>query len=424
MLVRVRCTDRMRRPNTASIVIGILLLLTLVVWLYEPSAEPRAEVTAPLVSLPPPAAVPLTGPPASPPPVLDAGVFILIDAGAQSLTTTPPPGFDLDKYLERWRRALRPLMRPGPHPPVFVQRGARPPPPRKPALCEPGSLPLPFDHSPVDVFVFIDTSGSMWRSVDSVAVFLATLEARLVTERADHQLVLIAHGWQRKRPGPRRPALDAGVLDQIINSHDMLSVVTQGTWQAASRPGALSELLLITDDASNLGEFEANAQWSSFIGVNAMWTRVHTVGGFRATGALSQLEPLSREVCRPYGIADGVIYQQLAMRTGGLRVSLCDLGGSGAATLRTAIATAGVLPRCHWPTTLSPQATNVQATATGSEGTRASLLVEPNSSVCSAHSRRNVVVTSTGVQLCEATCQALPTEGFTGLELSWRCSSR
>lgn len=351
-------------------------------------------------------------------------------------TTTPPPGFDLEAYVAKWRTALTPLMRRGAPQKLTTLREAN-----AGALfdrqsdggvgpCMPGQVIREVSRATqVDVFVFIDTSGSMFGVMPALAQWLGSLEFTLREAARDYQLVVVANrhavfsGESRGRPLP-----DAGFLDESIGSSDIFDVLLRsgdspGGWRSMARAGVATEVVLVTDDSPSRASStqEYRARWSTLLGPALPTTRLHLLGGFEVgpPRVLNPDAPISKTVCRPHGVSQGLEYQRLSKAHRGVRASLCE-AESMRALLRVVLETPPPELPCGWELEVHPGARLQEPRAVMSNGLIEPLLREYSEPAC-AGLRRSYLPRDRGVTLCPSTCAALREEGFKGVELSWTC---
>lgn len=425
------------KHRTAWPLLFLLLAVAGTVWrLAQPEASPE-PLDEPVIT-----ATPATNPPE----VVDSGlnelllpeVAVPIDAGASTFTTQPPAGFDVEAYVAKWRAALAPLLdRTAPTKTIItreVDRGWRfdEPVDGGVARCEPGRVVTGFDESPrVDIFVFIDTSGSMFGVFPAVVRWLGELEYALREARRDFQLIVVANtDWllRGQRNGPAL-TLDAGVIKQRIDSNDVVDVMLAsgalpGGWRSFARPAVPIELLLITDD-SPYGQPVSGyrSRFEALMGPALAQTRLHVMGGFDvgSVNLLGPEEPLTSGVCRPHGVSHGIEYQRLAQAYRGSRTSLCRPESWRA--LKEVIFETPVQPEalCSWQFELHPAAVVGEPFAMPAVGFPVTLYREPAISRCGSGARRSYVADERSLTLCPSTCVALREEGFKGLELSWTC---
>lgn len=420
--------------RTAWGLLFLLLALAGVVWRLT---QPEPEVEQLSSEAPAPHAVaeaPVAPLPASE--VDDSGVLELVvpvgDAGASTFTTQPPVGFDVDAYVAKWRAALAPLLNRTSSTRSIttreVDRGlsATTGPDGGVGRCEPRRVSLGFDESAqVDIFVFVDTSGSMAGVLPDVAQWLGELEFGLRQAQRDFQLIVVANtDWLLRT---ERFRLDAGVIKQRINSNDIVEVVLASGasptgWRSFARPGVPTEMVLVTDD-SPFGRPSYEARFEELMGDALPQTRVHVMGGFDVGSAnlLGPEQPLAQGVCRPHGVAHGLEYQRLSRTYGGSRTSLCRPDSWHA--LRDVLLKTPVRPeaRCSWQFELHPDAELAPPLALPTSGTPVSLIREKGLAGCGSGFRRSYLSDERSITLCPATCAALPEDGFRGLEFSWAC---
>lgn len=423
--------------RTAWPLLFLLLALAGTVWQLaqsEPEVEqaPEPEPLERVVTEP----AALVVPPASE--VVDSGVTPLevvvpvVDAGASTFTTQPPAGFDVEAYVAKWRAALAPLLKRTAMTKSITTReadrgsSAAPPTDAGVASCEARRLTLDFHESArVDLFVFIDTSGSMYGVLPAVAQWLGELEFALREAQRDFQLIVVANtDWLLRT---ERIRLDAGVIKQRINSNDIVEVVlasgaSPGVWRSFARPEVPTEFVLVTDD-SPYGQPSYEARFEALMGASLAQTRVHVMGGFDVGSAnlLGPEAPLAPAVCRPHGVSHGLEYQRLSMAYRGSRTSLCRTDSWSA--LKDVLLKTPVRPeaRCSWQFELHPDAVLGPPLALPASGLPVSLIREKILDDCGSGFRRSYLSDQRSITLCPATCVALPEDGFRGLEFSWRC---
>lgn len=380
-----------------------------------------------------------------PPEVGDSGLkelplpeVVPVDAGSSTFTTQPPVGFDVEAYVAKWRAVLAPLLdRTAPTKPIInreADRGWRfdEPVDGGVARCEPGRVVSGFDESArVDIFVFVDTSGSMYGVLPAVVRWLGELEYALREARRDFQLIVVANtDWllRGQRTGPAL-TLDAGVIKQKINSNDVVDVMlasgaSPSGWRSFARPAVPTELLLITDD-SPFGQPVSGyrSRFEALMGPALAQTRLHVMGGFDvgSVNLLAPEDPLTSGVCRPHGVSHGLEYQRLAQAYRGSRTSLCRPDSWSA--LKEVIFKTPVQPEalCSWQFELHPAAVVGEPFAMPASGLPVTLYREPSIARCGSGVRRSYVAEERSITLCPSTCVALREEGFKGLELSWTC---
>lgn len=424
--------------RTAWALLFLLLALAGAVWRFvQPEPEPALEQPPEPTSSPRDGTV--TREPAvllAAPEVVDSGALesnvLVTDAGASTFTTQPPLGFDVDAYVAKWRAALAPLLnRTAPTKSITTReadRGSSFAPGVDGGVvgCSPRRLSLGFNESArVDVFVFVDTSGSMTGVLPDVAQWLGELEFGLREAQRDFQLVVVANtDWLLRT---ERVRLDAGVIKQRINSNDIVEVLlASGTsptgWRSFARPEVPTEIVLVTDD-SPFGHPSYEARFEALMGAALSQTRVHVMGGFDVGSAnlLGPEQPLAPGVCRPHGMAHGLEYQHLSMTYRGSRTSLCRPDSWSA--LKDVLLKTPVPPeaRCSWQFELHPDAVLAPPLAMPASGLPVSLIREHTLADCGSGFRRSYLADERSITLCPATCVALPEDGFRGLEFSWTC---
>lgn len=412
----------------------LLLAVAGAVWRLvqtEPEAEPvlEPEVLERVVNEPPALVVPAV------PEVVDSGATIpeaVVDAGSSTFTTQPPRGFDVEAYVAKWRAALAPLLnRTGPAKSITTReadRGSSAAPSTDGGLasCEARRVTLGFNESArVDVFVFIDTSGSMYGVLPAVARWLGELEFALREAQRDFQLIVIANTDALLRT--ERIRLDAGVVKQRIDSNDIVEVLlasgsSSKGWRSFARPDVPTELVLVTDD-SPYGHPSYELRFEALMGAALAQTRVHVMGGFDVGSAnlLGPEDPLAPAVCRPHGMSHGLEYQRLSMAYRGSRTSLCRSDSWSA--LKDVLLSTPVRPeaRCWWQFELHPDAVLGPPVALQASGAPVALIREKTLRDCGSGFRRSYLSDERSITLCPATCVALPEDGFKGLEFSWTC---
>lgn len=351
-------------------------------------------------------------------------------------TTTPPEGFDLQAYVARWRDALKQLTGKNAVSPRGLRsahdgvagRGVETTDAGAAPACAPGRVQRPLiAATQLDVFVFVDTSGSMMDLLDDVADWLGRLELLLREAQRDYQLIVVADRsalFSARRPPPK----DGGVLDQLIRSHDIFDVLlrtgeTTNGWRTLTRSGVPTELVLITDD-SPWARYDARgyaARFSRLLGPTVVTTRLHLIGGFEVGQPLllGPDAPISRAVCRPHGVAPGLEYQALATANRGLRASLCERP-SREALLKQLLEVRSPTTGCEWELPLHEDAEIVDPAIVDARGLREPLLQEYSAAAC-AGLRRSYLARPRGLTLCPSTCEAVRADNFVALELSWTC---
>lgn len=400
-----------------------LLIIAAAVWWWsssEASASPASDVFVP-------------GSPAETP----ASVEALLDAAAagdsgfigEADARVPDAGFaespdelwppEVQAYVDRWKLALAPLLnekRRRVAPSVLLAPDAGF------ASCQPEIDVLIAERPlPVDLLVAVDTSGSMkGPGLEQVALFLGLLEHQLTMSRVDVRLLVLA------APGGIDLPTDAGRVGHTINSNDGLEVILrtardQVSWLDALRPGVELRIALATDDeALELTELNQVQMRMAELLADRPYS-FSVLGGFTATSALLPTDRTNNQVCssaRALGVSPGLLYQQLAIATGGLRGSLCS--DDSVLELATRLATptrqAG---RCHVEVQAGGRLTIVALTERNDEY---SLLEEPVSSQCSGL-RRSYTREGRLISLCPDTCGELKMLGANRLRVRLECPS-
>lgn len=367
---------------------------------------------------------------------LDAGTNTPGDAGASSAPMRPVLP-DADAYMAQWLAALKPLLHQYPPKVKFFRARSTDGgvwPPARPSIdagvrCEPGVATLGLQHSQfVDVVVFIDTSGSMFGSFETVAWWLGQLQARLGQEDLDAQLVLVAdtrYLRTKRKSFPR----DASVVDQTIESHDIFDILLKtgwapDGWRAGLRAQVPTELVLVTDDSPLVrtpDDYER--RFVELVGLGADTTRLHFVGGFEPFLSKTLLGPtdsISTQTCSNGGVAPGEVYQALTTRHLGFRASICKRESLSALVEQLVKVPAPLL--CNWTPALPPGALPERLRAVNRYGQAEWLVPEFNGGACvSTSTRRGYFTAGEEFILCPTTCDSLQRENFQRLELPYLC---
>lgn len=431
--MRRKTTEPRRRGSPWLLLLG-LALISIGWWQCSDDEAPVAaepstpsEPTPVPVNVEPPSQQPGSSPPidagaADAGSVTDAGPA-MTDAGVSSMREPTP--LQLEAYMKKWREALEPLMRRG-APPSPVKAIVAEAKESKPPPCEPGLRTLELlQHRSIDHVVAVDTSGSMYGpGLKAAAEWIGRLEFGLVQSGREYRIVVLAE--------PRVLKLgDAGIAPRSIGSHDGLDVLLQSAvdelprWLSLTREGSELRLLLITDDSS-----AARSSQHSFARMKEiMATRRHTfsvIGGFALPPdklLLSSAEGVSQGTCRPlrrtqdpYGFDPGVLYQEVAIQTGGTRASLCS-EPSRNGLVDVMIAEGAGEFTCAW--SLGDDARVVDARAIGKA--RSDYLVREYSLTQCQNTRRSYLLEPPELALCPDTCTTLKQEGFEQLQVRVSC---
>jgi hypothetical protein len=402
--------------------LGALTAIVLAWWCW-PSCEPDVEVTAAEPTVVEPVAEPPPLPVELPEPVVvDAGLEEIVDAGNVVVAPEPTPQ-DVEAYIAKWKKALEPLLSRSRRKPAFMISSADAGVAKTP--CEPEREILIAERElPFDVLVAVDTSGSMGGPhLAQVARFLGTLEYEAVSRRRDARLLVLA------ATTTDLPVADAGVLNAMVSSNDGLEVLLgtarQGPgWLNALRPGVETRLILATDDGPEptlkmeavqpvLSELLADRPFS-----------FNVIGGFTGTRVLEPSARPSPRTCfsrvqRVIGLDVGLLYQQLAISTGGLRASLCH--DDSLVQLATRLATPLRTKRlCS--ANLDEGARVLDVAAVTPRGDSYPLYEERVAALC-VGMRRTWLVEEKRLSLCPDTCAELATLGADRLRVRQRCLS-
>jgi hypothetical protein len=363
-------------------------------------------------------------------PRLDASVIVSVvpDAGSRE-----PSREAVEAYIARWRAVLAPLMRQ--HPPrLAIVKGdsfdgglPRAAPVVDAGLpCVPGiaSVSLTTSRS-ADVVVFIDTSGSMWDTLERVVRWLGTLQYRIDRDGVDAKLVVVAdRQWGFRRA---KLPLDASVLGQRIESWDILDILLRSGfasdgWRTLLRPSVPTELVLVTDDSSHPAQpFEAyERRVRELLGPAADRTRFHLLGGFGPEQRLlGPQDPVNEATCTPNGQSAGVVYQRLVNATGGARASLCS--PEAMELLHEQLLTPPQPRFCTWTPMLPARALPEHLRVLREHGHREQLLLELPGGCANPGARRGYLQAGDQYILCPGTCDAIGPEKFLALELPYTC---
>lgn len=363
-------------------------------------------------------------------PALDGSVVAAVVEDAGPKQPTPD---QVEAYVARWKAVLAPLMRQYP-PRLAIVKGdsfdgglARTAPVVDAGIpCVPGvaSVSLTTSRS-VDLVVFVDTSGSMFDTLDRVVHWLGTLQYRIDRDGLDAKLVVVADSQWGSRPAKLPP--DASVVGQRIESWDMLDILLRSGsasdgWRTMLRPSIPTELVLVTDDSSHpLRTFEDyERRVRNLLGAEGERTRFHLLGGFGPEPRLlGPKDPVNEGTCLPNGESAGIVYQRLATSTGGSRASLCSQ--EAMALLHEPLLTPPLPRFCSWTPTLPSGARPEHLRVLREHGHREQLLLELPGGCASPGVRRGYLQTGDQYVLCPGTCDAVGPEKFLALELPYTC---
>ncbi len=316
----------------------IFLFIALGVWRFVSANRMLSEDTP---TLPASANAPF-------PPPLDGGED---DAAAQEL-------------LDKWKNAIaaildggastvefaaRPRLSDGGEPPLSLdteivepsEKEVRERTAGKSVPCTDGDLRLEASAArPVDVVVsfevnalspLIGTDPNLWLREMEQALATTAVDARLlVVAPADKLKIASKAAWS---PGPHSELISVGRRSEPL---DQLSTTGPSPWLAKLRPGADTHLILVANADGYKSKIEAfvttlTQQAHGRLGTEAAPAfRFHTVLGFspgQPSDVLEANEPVATRTCGAGIFHTGDDYQRLAIRTQGLRGSLCKHEG-------------------------------------------------------------------------------------------------
>lgn len=367
--------------------------------------------------------------PAEPLPTADAALAPL-DAGLPSTVTTRREP-NVEDYMRRWREALAPLFMTGrsSNGPTVLKAMPRETPSEPDADVEPCKQKverLALRAVPrMDLVVVVDTSGSMYRALPKVARWLGELEQQLVATRPDAQLLVVAE--QRHLGVPQKR--DGGAFGLSVASNDALDVLLDGAkgkerWVDSLRSGADLHLVVVTDDEANGSASDYFARLTELLGGSRFV--LHLLGGLdtRKHFPLQPSSPLAQKTCYFEGIsglAPGLVYQELARLTNGLRVPLCYADARQILTEELLkFPSTGANASCGW--LLDSRGYRVdRVEAVGPARPPSRLLEERVNSNCFG-TRRSYRLAEPLLVLCEDTCTALKAEGYDAVEVTLECA--
>lgn len=176
-------------------------------------------------------------------------------------------------------------------------------------------------RAPVDILVFVDTSGSMTEETAAVNQNMNRFAAIMAASGLDYRVVMVARrGTSRLQvciPAPLGGARCADGerlrhLNVYVNSVDGLRqwIATEPMWRGFTRPSALKFFVAITDDESSLSADAFHAAVTRWPGFGSYV--FHSIVGYE-----------SRADC-PTLARRGGVYLTLTSRTRGLAARVCS----------------------------------------------------------------------------------------------------
>ncbi len=342
----------MQRLLWLPIVVAVVAL-GLAVWLLAPSEPPRRPA-------PTPAAAPRAKNPVadvvervsrSPPPLLPERSS---DVRGAAVPTSSPFA---RRWLARWSQALGPTFELLPRSADEAQvlsratpSGALPPSSAPafdgPRTCAPGPFTVPLAATRADVLAVVDTAAVAFTSLEPSLGFVRRLSESLGDAGVDAQLLVLAQADALRTFAPVGDDDGVGVAPSSAGGHDLLEVVLDALsatspWAASLRADTPLHLVLLSaGDAVSFGRTAglraaelrtADGRAEHFLqklkaslqrlAVRPPSITVHVLVGAELGSAVQLPEqPVVTARC---ATTAGETYQSLAVRSAGLRGSLC-----------------------------------------------------------------------------------------------------
>lgn len=211
------------------------------------------------------------------------------------------------------------------------------------ASCASVSSEAQAELQPADIIIAVDTSGSMSEEIAQVQLNLNKFAQIITASGIDVHVVMIADSTMCI-PAPLGSGTCNGMDEllpnyrhvvQTVNSNDALDVIltTYPDWKSMLRSNATKTIAVVSDDNSSKGAAPFT---------NQLLALDPTFSGFKFDAIVSFAGPLAcsgctfacaactnvccdktSPFCEPIGAADGTVYKQLVMQTGGVLGNLC-----------------------------------------------------------------------------------------------------
>lgn len=182
---------------------------------------------------------------------------------------------------------------------------------------------------PQDIIVVIDTSGSMSAEAAFVQAQMNSFSIQIEAANVDSHIILISNNevclapplGSGGCPGADSNPPDYFHLDQTVGSSNALQLVLDryDDYSAHLRPTAVTHLVVVTDDDSNI---DAPTFISQFVGLSPH------LSDFVAHGIIAPEDPFlacqNMTTCCGLAADRGTVYQALIQATGGVEGNLCE----------------------------------------------------------------------------------------------------
>ena len=215
--------------------------------------------------------------------------------------------------------------------------------------------------APVDIIWVVDSSGSMSEEADLVQRNINSFATDISTSGVDYHVIMMTDpGFATVPPPLGTDPTRYLAIDQPVGSTNAFELLLSryDDYSHFLRDGAVTHIVVVTDDESAMGETTFRTQMETKLGHSF---RFHAVAS----------EDTTHEMCAPFGglcftqdgcagphgeAADiGARYYSLAMMTGGTTFSICAEDWSPLfATLRESVVVSAMLP-CYYELPEAPE---------------------------------------------------------------------
>jgi hypothetical protein len=337
----------------------------------------------------------------------------------------------------------------------------------KEQACESVSSQASLIRKPVDIIMVIDNSGSMTLEIQSVENNVNVNFAQIIEQSGiDYRVILLAkHGdasddqsvcirsplsGTNCNPIPPAPVNGSRFFhyDIEISSHDSLSRIlstydttdthgfAQGGWKNWLRPGSVKTFIEITDDEADITADEFEAELFALATDGAFGTLAsrnyifHSIVGILpnspSSSAWLPTDPKKSQKCSSAAAAGG-IYEDLSLRTGGLRFPVCETSSYDAvfrAAAQSVIQSSVLL--CEFTPAPPPVGTPYEKAyveyTPGTGGSPEIFLEKSSASACDDQSFTRDALTNK-VSLCPQTCDRVKTDASASLAVFYACAA-
>lgn len=300
--------------------------------------------------------------------------------------------------------------------------------------CAAQSVKATESVAPIDLIWVVDSSGSMDNEAKRVQDNLNGFSEAMGKVGLDWRVVVITSSSFVKVPPPLGTSPNFMFIDRMVNSSEPLEVLLaeHAKYGSFLRPYAVTHIVAVTDDESDLGAEDFYKQMHAKLGLHF---KFHAIASEKIaptftnpTGACQTTSGFPPEGAA----APGVQYYKLADATGGLKFSICTSDWTGLfSTLTKAVAVAAKLP-CQFvvpkPTDgkeVDPGKVNVDWTK-GSGGVVNLVFVPGGKDACPPTGGwyYDDPKNPTRILLCPTTCDAVSKDTTGKVDIALGCATR